>query len=360
MANWMQDITAFLSLDKAEREKWEKYQKAGGTLSLDAWERRGKPTTLQPFEMPLPSTSKPSTTGIPTKGTPAERIAAGLEAKKKPEQTMEERLTEMMRQAEEKSQARGQARWDIPIPGGAKEGEVTEGIAGDKGIWYRDPETGYPFWSSMTEPPEQKKELPTGYFASYGEANTAAPEGYVPIQTPDGWRLERQDPTTQPGYISPYQQETLKQQRQSASAEQAYNQDYLNYLQQTQEAQAAAQKEAQLASLRANPASWLEYASLAGETPVVQPWMLPLSPQDYGWTAGQTGLPGYSPTGKDMNLMELTKPSSQLWSRMAPSARGQYTGYETARTGQTAEDVNWRQWQGAAPSGSFSGLTRLR
>lgn len=46
-----------------------------------------------------------------------------------------------------------------------------------------------------------------------------------------------------------------------------------------------------LADLSAHPRSWLEYSAAAGTTPVVQPWMMPLSSQEYpeygGLQAGQ-------------------------------------------------------------------------
>ncbi len=136
--------------------------------------------------------------------------------------------------------------------------------------------------------------------------------------------------------------------------------------QQWREQQVAAQREEQLANLRANPASWLEYAALAGETPVVQPWMMPLSPGDYNLQAGQA-LPGWGDTGAtgaqgvggQDDLPELTTPSAQFMSRLAPSSRQQFAGYQRARTGQSGEDVNWWMRQGAPPSGANRGLTRV-
>uniref|UniRef100_A0A6M3K696 Uncharacterized protein n=1 Tax=viral metagenome TaxID=1070528 RepID=A0A6M3K696_9ZZZZ len=190
---------------------------------------------------------------------------------------------------------------------------------------------------------------PKGFYATYEEANAASPEGYIPIQTPDGWwGLEWQDPTKQPGYVSAGEQQRLGLEEQQ-----------LEWMKMQEQGRQAAEKEQRLATLRANPASWLEYASLAQQTPAVQPWMSELAPQTGNWQAG-SALPGYSPTGTNMNLQELTDPSAQYWSRMAPSSRQQYGGYEQARTGATPEDVDWKQWQGAPPTGSFQGLTRLR
>jgi hypothetical protein len=48
------------------------------------------------------------------------------------------------------------------------------------------------------------------------------------------------------------------------------------------------------AQLKANPVSWLESASFEGTTPLVQPFMLPLSNQEYGLQAGQA-IPGWKP-----------------------------------------------------------------
>ncbi len=132
--------------------------------------------------------------------------------------------------------------------------------------------------------------------------------------------------------------------------------------------QAEAQRQTQLAGLRANPASWLEYASLAGETPAIQPWMLPLMPQQYqelqagaaipGWPGTQTGSQeGATPLG---GLPQLTTPSSQLLSRMSPASRQQFSGYRQARTGAPAEDINWRMWSQAPPGGRWPGLSYAR
>jgi len=229
---------------------------------------------------------------------------------------------------------------DIPLPEGMP--ETYTNAAGQVMRW--DPSRGDYIQigfdpEKVYRPEEEPEAMPPGMFATYEEAVAASPTGYIPTQTADGWwRLQWQDPTQQPGYISPYQEQYLGIQQQ----------------------QLEAQKQAQLAQLRANPASWLEYASLAGETPTVQPWMLPLMPQQYGGLQVGQALPGYQAEGAKMGLPKLTTPSRQYQARMSPSQWGQYGGYERARTGQTLSDIDWRQWQSAPPSGSFSGLSRLR
>ncbi len=84
-----------------------------------------------------------------------------------------------------------------------------------------------------------------------------------------------------------------------------------------QQAELARQQQQQnyLANLRANPASWLEYAAASNTPAVVQPWMLPLNPLDYPQL--QTGqiLPWGSTTPLASNIPQydpLHPPSS--WS----------------------------------------------
>jgi hypothetical protein len=125
--------------------------------------------------------------------------------------------------------------------------------------------------------------------------------------------------------------------------------------------QAEQQKQQYLANLRANPKSWLEYAAAAGETPAIQPWMLPLNPGQQGWSVG-AALPGWSGDNKKSmsDLSALTTPSAQYMNSIAPSARQQYQGYEQARTGATPEDTQWRMWAYAPPSGQFGGARYTR
>lgn len=108
------------------------------------------------------------------------------------------------------------------------------------------------------------------------------------------------------------------------------------------------------AQLAAQPKSWLEYAAYTGQEPVVQPWMLPLMPQEYGLQTGQP-IPGY--TEESMaGMPSLLNPSAQYLARMGPTAQQQLYGYQQAQTGAMPEETAWRQWSAAPPGG---GATQL-
>ena len=131
-------------------------------------------------------------------------------------------------------------------------------------------------------------------------------------------------------------------------------QQKLEWQRQSQQMELESEKQRELARLSAQPRSWLEYSALKGEAPSVQPWMLPLSYQQYGWQAGSQLPTNYQ------NLPELMNPSAQYQARLSPSQTQQLYGYEQARTGQTPEDVAWRYGQTTAPSGGGGGLRWLR
>ncbi len=169
-------------------------------------------------------------------------------------------------------------------------------------------------------------------------------EGYYLDPVPGGWNISGSPKGKQP--ISPYEQEDLDLQRARDEWTRNYQQQQLD-----------AQKKAQLASMAANPVSWLEYSIAAGKTPVVQPSMLPLYPQDYVGvggtpiTAGQN-LPGWDINAPEMSqLPALTNPSIQYWARMGPTAQDYYRGYEKMRTGTLPEETSYRIKASAPPSG---------
>ncbi len=152
------------------------------------------------------------------------------------------------------------------------------------------------------------------------------------------------------GYMSAYQQKQLDLQMQQMENERGWQQQ-----------QTRAEEQRQLASLRASPASWLEYASFAGTTPSVQPWMLPLMSQQYKGTQAGAALPGWQTGGQTLaGLPQLTQPSRQYQARMGPTALAQYGGYEQARTGITPEEMQFRLGSQAPPGGRFGGLSWLR
>jgi hypothetical protein len=163
----------------------------------------------------------------------------------------------------------------------------------------------------------------------------------------------------QPDAMSAYQQQQLQYQQQQAAQTAAYQQQQLAWQQQQAAAQLAAEKEQRLATLAAQPKSWLEYASLAGQNPVVQPWMKPLMPQEYGNLNVGAAIPGYQSTNMT-GMPDLINPSAQYMARMGPTAQQQYYGYIQADKGSSPEETQWRLWSQGPPGGSNRGLNQQR
>jgi hypothetical protein len=160
--------------------------------------------------------------------------------------------------------------------------------------------------------------------------------------------------------VSPYQQQQLQYQQQQAQQTLAYQQQQLAAEQAWRQQQLEADKQQRLATLAAQPKSWLEYASLAGQAPAVQPWMLPLMPQDYQQTQS-VGNPIAGWTPENMKGMpDLINPSAQYMARMGPTAQQQYYGYQQADQGATPEETQWRLWSQAPPGGANRGLNQQR
>jgi len=92
-----------------------------------------------------------------------------------------------------------------------------------------------------------------------------------------------------------------------------------------------------------------ETAATTGTTPTMA---------TYDATLAALGLPAGA---YDLsNLMKLLRPSMQYWARMGPTAQQQYAGYEQARIGITPEELQFRQWSMAPPTGLYPGLTYRR
>jgi hypothetical protein len=177
----------------------------------------------------------------------------------------------------------------------------------------------------------------------------------------------------QPNYSLQIAQMEQQMRQQELAAQQAWQQQQLAWYQQEQAAQLAAEKEQRLATLAAQPKSWLEYAALAGQAPVVQPWMKPLMPSDYqnvgvgeqipGWNTAQNTAQsggGLNPDWNMMGMPDLISPSAQYLARMGPTARDQYYGYQQADTGATPEETAWRRWSQAPPGASSYSLRQQR
>ena len=143
----------------------------------------------------------------------------------------------------------------------------------------------------------------------------------------------------------------------------------------------AGEREARLAQLAAQPISWLQHAALSGQTPVVQPWMIPLMRPGQNLQVGQpipgfqgaaqAGSPGASgflpgtstpaPVGNTFaNLPELRRPSAQLFARMGPTAQQQFLGFRQARTGIPPQETLFRQRQTGPPGSSGGGFQQQR
>jgi len=99
------------------------------------------------------------------------------------------------------------------------------------------------------------------------------------------WERQQSEATGAPGDMSEWQRAQMELAQQQLAAEQGWKQQEYGLEQQQYASQLAAQ-----------PKSWLEYAAYTGQPPVVQPWMLPLMPQEYagleGLRAGQP-VPGW-------------------------------------------------------------------
>ena len=200
------------------------------------------------------------------------------------------------------------------------------------------------------------------------QAAAPPPTGLTPFQEQQlDLQQQRLEFEQRPPEITPFQQQQFDVQQQQFGQQQAQFQAQLQF-QQEQARRAVEGQERQFRSqLAANPISWLQYASYTGETPVVQPWMVPLGFQNTGGTtqAGQP-IPGFQgQTGQQQiqtfaNLPQLTKPSAQLQARWGPTAQAQYLGYRQARTGERPEESLFRLGSGRAPTGRFGGFSSFR
>ncbi len=152
-----------------------------------------------------------------------------------------------------------------------------------------------------------------------------------------------------------YPQEQAMAQQQAWQTT-AYQQQQLAAEQQWRQQQLQQEQQQRLATLAANPKSWLEYAATANQQPVIQPWMLPLMPQEYAGAnlpaAGAT-IPGWNAQNMQ-GMPNLINPSAQYWARMGPTAQQQYYGYQQADQAMTPEESQFRMWNMAPPRGRMS------
>lgn len=155
----------------------------------------------------------------------------------------------------------------------------------------------------------------------------------------------------QAGQLSPYEEQALALRQQELEQEWSLAQQNLQLA--TQELQL--QQQNYLAELRANPINWLQYEGATGGTPVVQPWMPPLMPSDYGMQNIPTGnvttpneLPGmpqitmptteYSPSTYQapiLNQPQTTTPTTNIPTTSTPTT--------PTPTTPTTEPYIWEQ-----------------
>jgi hypothetical protein len=221
------------------------------------------------------------------------------------------------------------------------------------GTW----EKGYDLEGGQWEPanklvkasgePEKNYPLPTGVSSTNYDANG---NEYLYNPRTGGWQ---QTGKYNPAYDQAYRQ-TQEQQGAQYAAQAAQQQQLIGWYKQQQTTQLEADKQQRLATLRANPVSWLEYASLSGQTPTIQPWMLPLQGKDYGFQMG-AAMPGWT-TGGTNTLPELLTPSAQYLARLSPSQRQQYYGYIGMQTGMSPSDIESKLWAMAPSGGGYGGV----
>ena len=262
---------------------------------------------------------------------------------------------------------------------GAQEGLALLGGAGDAGV---DPETGKEgFWG------------PDGWFWERDEFGEFQRTDFDPAR-----RTQPLAPT-QPTGLTPFQQAQQEQREQEFQATQqrltaeseatrlfreqqfGFQREQLEADRLFREQQLTGQREERLAQLAAQPISWLQHAALSGQTPVVQPWMIPLMRPGQNLQVGQP-IPGFqpalpggaveqggflpgtatpAPVGSTFaNLPELRRPSAQLFARMGPTAQQQFLGFRQARTGIPPQETLFRQRQTGPPGTPGGGFQQQR
>uniref|UniRef100_A0A6H1ZG57 Uncharacterized protein n=1 Tax=viral metagenome TaxID=1070528 RepID=A0A6H1ZG57_9ZZZZ len=181
--------------------------------------------------------------------------------------------------------------------------------------------------------------------------------GQVPANIAEKNRLQAEEAARAQAAAQAAEQVAYQNQQLALQSQQQSLQTQQQAWQRQQAETAAAQEQKNyLAQLAAQPISWLQHAAASGQQPAVQPWMLPLMPQQYAGTVAGAPLPGFQQgqegaTPSMAQLPALTNPSLQYWQRMTPAAQQQFLGYRQARTGSRPEDTLWRFQTTAPPSG---------
>jgi len=164
-------------------------------------------------------------------------------------------------------------------------------VNGENFLWVE----GYGDLPGYWEPLGTASNTASTAMTDYQAGNLGVDQGSLALQQAR-FEFEKQQwlaqQAQQSGGMTPAQQADLELARQRLALEERQFEADQAYRQQQMELE----RNQNLAQLRANPASWLQYSLEAGETPAVQPWMLPLSPDEYGLRVGQplpnwVGLP---------------------------------------------------------------------
>ncbi len=121
-----------------------------------------------------------------------------------------------------------------------------------------------------------------------------------------------------------------------------FQREQFKYQKQQDELDRQTQQNNYLANLRANPASWLEYAAATNTPAVVQPWMLPLNPLDYPQLQVGQILPWGSTITPASNVPQYDPehpPSS--WSASPTSATAPVSSTASYGSGGTNTSSQW-------------------
>ncbi len=257
-----------------------------------------------------------------------------------------------------------------PATGGGRLVSAEDSPTGRPGFWGPD---GW-FWEDdPLEGPQR-----TFFDASQRTAplTAAPPTELTPFQQAQQEQQQQQFQTTQQRLFQEREATRLFREQQFGFQEETRRLEQEQF-----QLQLTGQREERLAQLAAQPISWLQHAALSGQTPVVQPWMIPLMRPGQNLQVGQP-IPGFqpalpggaveqggfipgtatpSPLGTQFaNLPELRRPSAQLFARMGPTAQQQFLGFRQARTGIPPQETLFRQRQTGPPGSSGGGFQQQR
>jgi len=320
------------------------------------WKRAGYPTTYTPLAVKPISPQDVARLG--ERGIdPGLLEAAGIPFA---EETPQDRITTIL----EAGGAVDEALADLGVTAEVDPATGREGFWGPDGWFWEKDEFGE-FQRTDFDPARRTQPLAA-----------APPTELTPFQQAQEERQRQEFQTTQQRLTQEREADRLFREQQFG-----FQREQLEAEQLFREQQLTGQREERLAQLAAQPISWLQHAALSGQTPVVQPWMIPLMRPGQNLQVGQP-IPGFqpalpggaveqggfipgtatpSPLGTQFaNLPELRRPSAQLFARMGPTAQQQFLGFRQARTGIPPQETLFRQRQTGPPGSSGGGFQQQR